>query len=225
MNQCYATTGCRDCPHHCHMQQQAQPTRCPCTNAFRAILDLLCSPQLSSLINQSAFAFIGSDYVLGATITAATPSDPTPNDNLSALTGVYSCGISCDTVSASGPLSPVTAGSDDAAIGITQAVLCDLTAIAFDAVDTDTTPNTNFQTISQVLSQALQPNSIQLPCPASGAGTLLRSAAARTITLTAGALVLRGVTVLGELGDVLVLANSTDSRFYLVCADRIGFFG
>ena len=49
--------------------------------------------------------------------------------------------------------------------------------------------------------------------------------AARTVTLTAGPLVLRGVTVLGELGDVLVLSNSADNRFYLVCTDTIGFFG
>ena len=227
MNQYYCTTGGRECPPcgHPNPPPQPQPTRCACADAYRALLDLLCSPRLTGLINQSAFAFIGSDYLVGASTTPITPSEAAPNDNLSALSGSFTCGNGCDTIAAAGDLSAAAAGSEPAAIGITQGVLCNLSAIAFDALATDTTQTANFQTISQVLSQALHPNSAQLPCPASGAGTLLRSAAARTVTLTAGPLVLRGVTVLGELGDVLVLSNSADNRFYLVCADTIGFFG
>ena len=225
MNQYYCTTGGRECVSCPPQPQPPQPSRCPCTDEFRALLDLLCSPQLSGLINLSAFGFVGSNYLLGVTATAVAPTAATPNDNLSALSGTFACGSGCDTISVSGALAPFTPGSDNGAIGITQAVLCDLTAIVFEALATETTQAANFQTISQILSQALHPNATQQPCTASGAVTLLRSAAARTVTLTAGPLVLRGVTVLGELGDVLVLANSADSRFYLVCSGKIGFLG
>ena len=47
----------------------------------------------------------------------------------------------------------------------------------------------------------------------------------RTATLSAGPLLLENVQVLGQLGQLLVLANSTDERFYLVCADKIDFIG
>ena len=40
-----------------------------------------------------------------------------------------------------------------------------------------------------------------------------------------GALLVENALVLGQLGKLLVLANSTDGRFYLVCADKIDFIG
>ena len=44
-------------------------------------------------------------------------------------------------------------------------------------------------------------------------------------TLAAGPLLVENALVLGQLGKLLVLANSTDGRFYLVCADKIDFIG
>ena len=32
-------------------------------------------------------------------------------------------------------------------------------------------------------------------------------------------------TILGQMGDILVIANSTDSRFYFICANKIDFMG
>ena len=46
-----------------------------------------------------------------------------------------------------------------------------------------------------------------------------------TVSLTAGPLVLGNVSVLGEVGDVLILANSEDRLFYFVCRSTIGFIG
>ena len=46
-----------------------------------------------------------------------------------------------------------------------------------------------------------------------------------TATLAAGPLLVENALVLGQLGKLLVLANSTDGRFYLVCADKIDFIG
>ena len=36
---------------------------------------------------------------------------------------------------------------------------------------------------------------------------------------------LGNVSVLGEVGDVLILANSEDRLFYFVCRSAIGFIG
>ena len=40
-------------------------------------------------------------------------------------------------------------------------------------------------------------------------------------TLVAGLLALRNVSVLGTIGNVLVLGNDTDNRFYFVCANKV----
>lgn len=45
----------------------------------------------------------------------------------------------------------------------------------------------------------------------------------RTVSLTAGALLVSNAAVLGSVGDVLVLGNEEDYRFYFVCKSCIGF--
>ena len=42
-------------------------------------------------------------------------------------------------------------------------------------------------------------------------------------TLTAGLLALQDVSVLGSVGNVLVLANESARRFYFVCTDKVEF--
>lgn len=42
-------------------------------------------------------------------------------------------------------------------------------------------------------------------------------------TLVAGLLTLRNVTALGTIGNVLVLGNEEDGRFYFVCANKVEF--
>ena len=46
-----------------------------------------------------------------------------------------------------------------------------------------------------------------------------------TVSVTAGPLVVGNASVLGEVGDVLILANSEDRLFYFVCRSAIGFIG
>ena len=54
---------------------------------------------------------------------------------------------------------------------------------------------------------------------------LTSAAAVRTSTVVAGPLIIANSAILGQLGDVLVMANSTDNRFYFVCANKIDFIG
>ena len=45
------------------------------------------------------------------------------------------------------------------------------------------------------------------------------------MTLAAGLLVVRGVQLLGTVGNVLVLANEADDRLYFVCVNSVQFIG
>ena len=57
------------------------------------------------------------------------------------------------------------------------------------------------------------------------ADALTNAAAIRASTVTTGPLIVQNSTILGQLGDILVMANSTDNRFYLICANKIDFMG
>ena len=44
-------------------------------------------------------------------------------------------------------------------------------------------------------------------------------------TVAAGSLVVGNARVLGEIGDVLILANEADRRFYFICKSAVDFIG
>lgn len=209
-------------------QQQASPQVpqrpcCPCNEDFRKALDLLCCPQLRSLVDFTTFAFVTDYYVLG-TALVAPDAGTTPSDNLEDPVATYVCGgDSCETLTVSGALYPPEVGCAALSPTITQAVLCQLTAIAFEAAFTDVSAEVNFQTISQTLGQLLRPQRQQECC--SVADALTTAAAVRASTVTAGPLIVQNSTILGQLGSILVMANSTDSRFYFICANAIDFLG
>lgn len=224
MNQYFCTNtagNCNSCP-----TQQPEPCSCGCREDFRAALNLLCCPQVSPLINFSAAGFIADNYVIGTTITAPAAST-TAIDNLDALTGTYVCNSgSCETANASGDLALSDVGATPVAVNVSQAALCKLNAVAFTTAGiTEAEQTTNFQTLTQLLSQLINPSQPDTCCCSTIATSLLNATVARSVTLTAGPLLLSNVTVLGQIGDVLILANSTTFRIYLVCADKIAFLG
>ena len=231
MSNYFCTNSGRDCgcPAPCQNQPAPQPPvpqscGCPCNEDFRRALDLLCCPQLRPLVNFDAFAFLSDSYVLGSGLVAPTVGTA-PGDNLSGPAGSYVCGGNyCESLTASGSLYSTEVGAAALGITVTQAVLCGLNAIAFTAAASETqTAAENFQTISQTLGQLLRP---ERPKNCDNLADALTSAAAvRASTITAGPLIVNNSTILGQIGSILVMANSTDSRFYFICADRIGFLG
>lgn len=209
----------------CQPQQQAQQTCtcCPCGDDFRRALELLCCDQLRPLVDFTSFAFVSDFYLLGSALTACV-SGTVPGDNLNNPSGTYVCGSdSCETITVSGLLYPPTVEACALNATITQAALCRLKAISFDAADADEDAAVNFQTISQILSQLLRPHKPQ------DCGTMIdaltSAAAIRTSTVVVGPLIVENSAILGQLGEILVMANSTDYRFYLICADQIDFIG
>ena len=233
MSNYFCTNSGRDCgcpppcPSPCPQQSCSQPpapTRCPCNEDFRRVLDLLCCPRLQPLVDFNAFAFVTDYYVLGSAVTVPAAA-ATPGDNLVELTASYVCGgDSCEALTVSGTLYPPTDGADALASTVTQVALCRLDAVAFAAAETaDGTAVANFQTISQTLGQILRPQKPQ-DC-GNLADALTNAAAIRASTVTTGPLIVQNSTIIGQSGNILVMANSTDNRFYLICADKIDYMG
>ena len=211
------------CPQEPVCPQEPPKTECPCSDDFRRALDLLCSPRLQPLVDFTTFAFVTGHYILGSAL--ATPVAGTaPGDNLAGPAGSYVCGgDSCEALTVSGLLFPPDAGATALESTVTQVALCRLFAVSFDALATDDGAAANFQTISQTLGQLLRPKKPQ-DCD-NLADALTNAAAIRASTVTAGPLVIANSTILGQLGDLLVMANSSDNRFYFVCANKIDFMG
>lgn len=229
MSNYFCTNSGRDCNCQppCPPQQscpQPQPTACPCNEDFRRALDLICSPRLQPLVDFNTFAFVTDFYLLGTALETPT-AGTAPGDNLAAPAGSYVCGgDSCEALTVSGLLYPPETGATALESTVTQVALCRLNAIAFDAAATEmTTAAANFQTISQTLGQLLRPKKPQ-DC-GNLADALTNAAAVRASTVTTGPLVVANSTILGQLGDILVMANSTDNRFYFICANEIDFMG
>lgn len=236
MNNYFCTnSGCSPCQQPqppcppqppCQQQPPQEPRRanCPCAEDFRQLLRLLCGQQLRALVDFSTFAFLTDYYVLGTALETATVTTA-PGDNLSAPAGTYVCGSdSCETLTVSGQLYPPQAAGTALEATITQVALCRLKAVAFDAATTtDVDAAANFQTVSQTLSQLLRTGRPQ-EC-GSMIDALTSAAAVRTSTVAVGPLVVTNSAILGQLGDVLVMANSTDNRFYLICANEIDYMG
>ncbi len=221
-NYCCTNTGCNPCPQPTPPAPPQRPC-CPCGEDFRKALELICCPQLRFAVDFSSFAFVTDDYVLGTPVTTP-PTDTAPSDNLTEPVGVYTCGgDSCETITVSGTLYPAAADSAALSPVVTQAALCRLTAIAFAAATTTEPIATNFQTISQTLGQLLRPQKHNDCC--SVADALTTAAAVRASTVVAGPLVVQNSTIIGQIGSILVMANSTDNRFYFICANAIDFMG
>lgn len=230
----YFCTNSGSCnPNPCQPQQPPKPPvpptpptqSCSCGGDFRRLLELLCGQQLRSLVDFASFAFVSDFYVLGTALVAAAGSTA-PADNLDAPAASYVCGgDSCETVTVSGTLYAPVVGATALEATVTQAALCRLTAIAFGAAGDADAVAANFQSASQIFSQLLRARRPQ-ECGSMGMGEALTNAAAvRASTVAAGPLIVENSVILGQLGGVLVMANSTDNRFYFLCADKIDFIG
>lgn len=238
MNNYFCTNTGRDCcpqqqcQQSCPQQQEQQEQQqqqdrsdrcCPCREDFRRALDLICSPRLQPLVDFSTFAFVSDFYILGSAL-GTTPDGTAPGDNLTEPEASFVCGgDNCESLTVSGTLYPPEIEAPALTTTVTQAALCQLSAIAFEALAVEEDASANFQTISQTLGQLLRPHKPQ-ECT-SVAEALASAAAVRASTVTAGPLVVQNSTILGQVGDILVMANATDNRFYFICADKIAFFG
>ena len=233
------------CRPACPKPEVPQPDEgCCCKASFRAALQLLCDSQIASLVNFDGAAFVTDTYTAGAPLTTAAP-ETTPADNLSTLSGSFlrlsSC--SCDLLDINAALYAPPATTTG--VTATQVSLCELAGVALStalgtAEGDVTVPEAtarNYRCLKQLLAQRLTPCNSRCGecsckcscddccCTAGVLGLLSDNNLSRKVTLAAGQLVLQGVTLLGTLGSVLVLANDSDQRIYFVCAAKVQFLG
>ena len=190
----------------------------------------------------------GGQADVGAGDKPAPPCDPSDaSDNLRALSGSFRrfSPCSCDLLDIDAEL--YTAAGRPVGFTAAQINLCELDAVAIQAAaacpEGDLTAQEvtarNFRCVRSLLAQRLNP--VGSPCGAAycscacdgrdcccAAGllsTLAQNNLSRRVTLAAGLLVVRGVQLLGTVGNVLVLANEADDRLYFVCVNSVQFIG
>ena len=97
----------------------------------------------------------------------------------------------------------------------------------------------NFRCVRSMLAQRLNPvgspcgqtacscacDGRDCCCAAGLLSTLAQNNLSRRVSLAAGLLVLQDVTLLGTVGNVLVLSNDCDNRLYFVCVNSVQFIG
>lgn len=216
---------------------------CSCAPGLVAALQLLCRPRFAPLTDYKQFAFITRDFVLGSSLNC--PATVTvPYDNLTGpLDGefVKIKPDSCENLEVSGqlyypiPLCTTTTETPCCAEGPyfdTDSVrLCSLTAVAFGVSTTTDYPNVDaaYDALATLFYQATHAGCGPAPVAPTKPTPCDRSdddlAGRGTVSVTAGPLVIGNASVLGEIGDVLILANSEDHLFYFVCRSAVGFIG
>lgn len=231
--------GCRE-----GRRESRREEGCSCCKAsMRQALRLLCSNQISDLLDFDGFAFVTDDLVVGA---QPVPMCPTAKDNLSDLKGTFRrfSPCNCDLIDIEG----CAYGPFGALIEVDQATLCALSAIAFQVqgcgaggsttpttgCDCLTTPEARYRRVRDLLQCELSTidracgecvchcDCTDDCCCAEGVLAALSGLSLnKRATLIAGLLALRNVTVLGTIGNVLVLGNDEDFRFYFVCANKV----
>ena len=188
-----------------------------------------------------------ADAAAGKPKPPAPPNPNEPSDNLGALSGSFRrfAPCSCDLLDIDAKL--YTAGGKNSVFTATQVSLCQLDAVVIQGAEAaaegdltaDEATARNFRCLRQRLAQRLKPcgdpcgqthcscacDGRDCCCAAGLLGTLAQNNLSRRVSVTAGLLVLRNVTLLGTVGNVLVLSNDTDNRLYFVCVNSVQFIG
>ena len=180
------------------------------------------------------------------TPTAVVPS-VTPTDNLATLAGSFRRFAPCNGDLIDIRADVYTAAGGTAVFTASQVSLCELDAVVIQGAtataEGDLTAEEvtarNFRCVRTLLSQRLNPcgdpcnqnccsctcDCRDCCCAAGLLSTLAQNNISRRVSLVAGLLILNSVTLLGTVGNVLVLSNDTENRLYFVCVNSIQFIG
>lgn len=207
-----------------------------CKNSMVEVLRLLCDPQLSESVNLNTFFFLTDSLTVGGTLHAPVPSTA-PADNIGSAAASFRRFSPCNNglLEIAGTAYFTAVPGNIVALETTDQISgLSLKAAAFtliDAEDVGETASTYrhaFRAFRRGLSAA--PSAGGGGCDADGCtSALLAELSTRTlsrvVSFTAGPLVLQNVSVVGSLGNTIVLGNEPLRRFYLVCTEDIEVLG
>ena len=178
------------------------------------------------------------------------PCPPCPcgaSDNLGPLSGSFRRFALCNRDLLDIEAELHTAGRKDCDFIAAQVSLCKLGAVVIQGakacakseLPAGEAAAQDFRCLRQLLAQRLNPcgsgcgenwcscacDERDCCCAAGLLDTLARNNLSRRVSLAAGLLLLQNVTLLGSVGNVLVLANDCDNRLYFVCVNSVQFIG
>lgn len=216
---------------------------CCCKKDMRKALKLLFHPLIKGAVEFNEFAFIGKNFLVGTAIE--DDDDPDDNDNIFEPNATLACIDPChsDFIKITGsavryPIPAATIGTAPQFImDINRVSLCNLDAIVFQYDPTATAFEENLK--------ELLDNKYPYPCHCHyrkdeecccGEGIFKDiilnpyCSGDNLINFTAGWLAATEASILGRIGNILVLANTSFypaepvSRIYFVCIESIGFY-
>ena len=185
--------------------------------------------------------------------TGNKPTPPKPpcscgaSDNLGTLSGSFKrfAPCSCDLLDIDAEV--YTLSGKNSVLTAQQVNLCQLDAVVIQGaaacaegdLSAEEVAARNFRCVRSLLAQRLNPcgapcgqtacscacDGRDCCCAAGLLSTLAQNNLSRRVSLTAGLLTLQDVTLLGTVGNVLVLANDCDNRLYFVCVNSVQFIG
>jgi len=222
------------CPQQSPCQQPSQNSGddCGCRRGFVQTLQMLMRTGLSGLVDFSAFAFVTTDFLVGSSLAVPDLTDASYDNLAATLTGTFSrfSPCACDYIDVAGDVFLPDYGAPATGLTVSRLNLCDLVAVAFTATD-------NYLPARQLLQSLLQrprrpgrgedpflptpslPGPYPpYPDPCNSCCCETDGSMGGTASLLAGPLLVANATVLGSLDGVMVLANDTAQRFYLVCS-------
>lgn len=169
------------------------------------------------------------------------------SDNLGNLSGSFRRFALCNRDLLDIDAELHSAGRKDCGFTAAQVSLCKLDAVVIQGAKAcaegdlcaEEVMARNFRCLRQRLAQRLNPcgdpcgkdwcscacDERDCCCAAGLLDTLARNNLSRRVSLVAGLLVLTDVTLLGTVGNVLVLANDNKKRLYFVCVNSVQFVG
>lgn len=215
-----------------------------CSNDMKKALQLLFNPSITGNVLFNQFAFIGNNFLLGTSLEDST-SDwaAIENDNIATPNASFISFELCNLIKVYGNSLqyPIPINNEDpnqssnyklSNFNIEHALLDNIQAIAFNFAGDNTafkTALTNLITINQLgctcngLTASVAPPHPEAPACKDSVYNIL----SKLININAGYLAVYNAEVLGKIGDVLCIANTTENvnRIYFVCQKAINFIG
>lgn len=222
----------RDCGYNQNNSQNSGCGRNDCQNCGMAnALGLLCNDELSSLVDFNACFFLTDTLAVGSPLAVPAAGDTDNIAQAPAASLKRFTPNSSDLIDVAGTAYFAIPGSSIVALDpVDQLNACALKAAAFNLEALDCIPecpDSVYRWTVRALRSAIEEcggetgascscGGSNCQCNATMAEQLSSLNLSRSVTLAAGGLVLNGVSVIGSLGDTLVLASEDAERLYFV---------
>lgn len=214
-------------PHPCPgPKPDPKEDDCCCKKDMLKALKLLFNPKIKEYVHFQEFAFLGRKYLVGTYLE----SSPIGNDNTASpfaeLRSIDPCQPDYINIWAYGFYYPIPSdGSDFIPYPVDKASLCDLEAIQFNY----SSPVSGWDFEERLISLLDKKHAFKC-CKDDDCccgDTIFRNVSfiGSNVNITGGWLALTDAKVLGRVGNILVLSDTSSNKISFVCLESVGFYG